>query len=148
MAKRTIEIEDRLSERVSECCDEIKDLLIEYIKDNDLEEGDSVPCLNDLDDSGSVHEHIDSAVPIYTKEIEDLWYLYSNEFETAYKNAGVGDNPRENDGMAAIYHYIEEKVNEWYEENVEEIFEKNCKKLEEEEEDEDEDEDDDEEGDE
>jgi len=62
-------------------------------------------------------------VPIYTKEIKDLWYLYGDEFEAAYENAGVGDNPRENFGMAAIYYYISEKVHEWYNENAEEIFE-------------------------
>jgi len=124
MTSRTIKIEDKLAEYVETCCDEIKDELISHIKENDLVEGDDVPCLqNDLNYSGAVDEHIDSAVPIYIKEIDDLWYLYGNEFEAAYEDAGVGDNPKENHGMAAIYYYISEKVNEWYSKESEEIFE-------------------------
>lgn len=130
MITRKIEIEDTLDERVKDCCDEVKDLLIAAIEEDDLEEGDSVPSISDLDYSGSVHECIDSAVPIYTKEIKDLWYLYGDKFEEAYENAGVGDNPKENSGMSAIYFYISEKVYEWYDENADEIFEENCKKEE------------------
>lgn len=48
--------------------------------------------------------------------------LYASELEEAYENAGVGDNPRENYGMAAIYFYIYEKCAEWYFENADAIF--------------------------
>ena len=124
MTKRTIEIEDKLEEYCDSACDEVKDLLIEYIEEKGLEEGDEVPCLhNDLDYSGRVHEIVDGSVPIYTKEITDLWYLYSNEFEQAYENAGTGENPLEHNGMAAIYFYIHEYVCNWYDEMSEEIFE-------------------------
>ena len=38
-------------------------------------------------------------------------------------SAGVGDNPMDSDGMSAIYFYIMDKVQEWYNENAEEVFE-------------------------
>jgi hypothetical protein len=48
--------------------------------------------------------------------------LYGSDLEEAYENAGVGENPKENNGMAAIYFYISDKVHEWYNENAGEIF--------------------------
>jgi hypothetical protein len=119
---RTVEIEDTLQERVESACDDVKDLLIQYLDENP--DTDDVPCINnDLDYSGSVHEIVDGSVPIYTGEIEDTWYLYSRRLEEAYENAGVGSNPRENDGMVAIYFYIMEQVQEWYRDNAEDVFE-------------------------
>jgi len=119
--ERTVKIEDSLEERIKDAADEVKDLLLEYLKENP--ETKETPCLfNDLDYSGSFHEIVDSSVPIYTKEIEDTWYLFGSELEEAYENAGVGDNPRENNGMAAIYVYIHQKLAEWYENNADDIF--------------------------
>jgi len=119
--KRKVEIEDTLDERAQGAIDEVKDLLTQYLDENP--ETEECPNMgNDLDYSGSVHEIIDGSVPIYTSEIEDTWYLYANELEEAYTNAGFGSNPRENNGMAAIYCYIEEKVNEWYYNNAQDIF--------------------------
>lgn len=118
--KRTIEIEDTLQERVDSAIEDVKQELLSYLSDN---KPDSLPCLNnELDYSGAIHEIVDGSVPIYTKEIEDTWYLYSSELEEAYDNAGVGDNPRENNGLAAIYFYIQEKVGEWYSDNAQDIF--------------------------
>ena len=125
--KRTVEIEDSLQERVEGACEEVKDLLIEYLdenKDDFTDEGTEPPCLhNDLDYDGRVHEIVDGSVPIYTSEIKDTWYMHASELEEAYENAGVGDNPRENNGMAAIYFYISECVCEWYRDNAESILE-------------------------
>ena len=127
MSKRTIEIDDDLDERVETACDEVKDLLLEYLNDNP--DTDSLPCMNnDLDYSGRVHEIVDGSVPIYTANIDDLWYLYASELEEAYENAGVGDNPRENNGMAAIYYYIWQQVNEWWNDNAEDVFDEWYKK--------------------
>jgi hypothetical protein len=120
--KRNVDIEDTLGERVDSACDDVKDLLVRFLEENP--DTDEVPCLNnDLDYDGSVHEIVDGSVPIYTGEINDTWYLHGSDLEEAYENAGVGDNPKENDGMAAIYFYIMECVNEWYHVNAEEIFE-------------------------
>ena len=99
---------------------EIGEYIEEYCKEN---KPTLCPDWGDLDCDGRLHEIIDSCVPIYNWEIRDAWYLYANELEEAYENAGVGDNPRENNGMAAIYFYLWEKSAEWAEENLETIFE-------------------------
>jgi hypothetical protein len=119
--KKTIEIEDSLQERVDSAIDDVKEELKRYVAEN---KPDRLPCIsNDLDYSGAIHEIVDGSVPVYTKEIQDTWYLHKSELEEAYENAGVGDNPTENDGMSAIYFYILEKVYEWYQEEAEEYFE-------------------------
>lgn len=122
MAKRTVEIEDVLDERVQQVVDGVKDLLREYHKDNPSS-SDSLPDLGDLDFSGEVHETIDGAVPIYNSTIRDTWYLYGDELEQAYEDAGVGDNPRENNGMAAIYYLLQERLYEWYSKEAEDFWE-------------------------
>ena len=126
MAKRTIEIEDNLSEIVNDTTEEVKTELLNYLDENP--DTDEVPDLyNDLDYSGAIHEIIDSSVPIYTSEINDLFYLYGDEFEEAFDNAGIGDKNDANRPSgwraAAIYCYIEQEVNNWYNENAEDIFE-------------------------
>ena len=121
MSKRTVEIEDILDERVSAATDDVKAELLRYLNENP--DTDETPDLgNDLDYSGAIHEIVDGSVPIYTKEIEDTWFLYSAELEEAYENAGVGENPRENNGMAAIYYYIDQQVHEWYHNNADDVF--------------------------
>jgi len=118
MSKRTVEIEDDLQERIDNACEEVKAYATERMKEDKLDEA---PDFGDLDYSGRVHEIVDSYVPVYYSAIDSLWFLYSSEFTEAYENAGIGDNPRENDGMTAIYFYIWEQVAEWYEKNREGI---------------------------
>jgi hypothetical protein len=131
MTTRNIEVEDCLPDRVEVAIDKVKEELIKYLNENDPEK---IPCLsNDLDYSGAIHEIVDSSVPIYTHNIETAWYLHGRELERAYFNAGVGDNPRENDGMAAIYYYIHQEVCEWYSNNAEDIFDTYKKEKEDEE---------------
>lgn len=120
--KRQIEIEDSMQDRVDSAIEDVKQELLNFLKEN--ADRDEVPDLgNDLDYSGAIHEIVDGSVPIYTHEIEATWFLYGSELEAAYESAGCGDNPRENNGMAAIYFYIHDKVNEWYNDNAAEIFE-------------------------
>ncbi len=120
MTKRTIEIDDVLPDCVETALEEVNDLLRDYIKDNSP---DKVPCMsNDLDYSGDVHSIVDNAVPHRSSDIEAAWFLHGKDLEEAYETAGVGTNPRENNGMAAIYYYIYEKVAEWYAANAERIF--------------------------
>lgn len=122
MTKRTIEVNDVLPDRVANAIEETEQLLRDYLRDNP--DSDEVPCLsNDLDYDGRFHEIVDGCVPIYTAEIEAAWFLHGRDLEAAHENAGVGNNPRENNGMAAIYYYIYEKAAEWYRDHAEEIFE-------------------------
>jgi len=125
MIKRTVEIEDNLDDILESVKDDIKDLAIDYLNDNpDSEEAPEL--YNELDYRGFVHEIIDGSVPIYTGEINDLWYLYGNDFEDAFDNAGIGDKVDKHwpSGWkaAAIYCYIEQEVGEWYEDNKDEIY--------------------------
>lgn len=120
--KKKIEIDDTLQDRVYNAIDLVRDELENYLKEN---KPDECPDLgNDLDYSGAIHEIVDGCVPIYTSEIKDTWYLHENELVSAYEDAGVGDNPHENNGMSAIYFYIHQEVCNWYCKNAEEIFNK------------------------
>lgn len=123
--KRQIEIEDTLDEIIDSATHDVRAELENYLKDN---EPDKCPDLwNDLDYSGSIHEIVDSSVPIYTKEINDLFYLYGWEFEEAFDAEGMGS--KDDSGFpqgwrpAAIYCYIRQKVSEWFDDHAEDIFE-------------------------
>lgn len=119
--KRSVEIEDSLEERTQQAIEAVKQELEAYLRDNP--DTDKVPCLsNTLDYSGTIHEIVDSSVPIYTREIESTWFLHASKLEEAYENAGLGDNPRENNGMSAIYCYIQDRVHDWYNDNAKDIF--------------------------
>lgn len=118
--KRTIEVNDTLEERTQSAINDVKQELLDYLKrEDDIE---VLPDLGDLDYSGAIHQIVDGSVPIYNSEIADMWYLHGSELEEAYENAGVGENPRENSGMAAIYYYIDNKVGEWYHNEAQEVF--------------------------
>jgi hypothetical protein len=107
MTKRTVEMEDNLDETVDSVKEEIRDNFIEYLRENpDCEEFDDY-----YQDKGcdAVHEISDSNTPIYTKEIDGLYYLYSDEFDEAYKNAGIGNGTEDNHQQVAIYCYLSEQ---------------------------------------
>ena len=125
MVKRMVEIEDNLDQIVKDVQSELKDLVINWIKENNTKPDLS----NDIDYDGSFHKIVDSAVPIYTSEINDLFYLYGDEFEEAFDDAGCGEKDDKGWPMgwkpAAIYFYLEAKCWEWFNENIDEIFEEN-----------------------
>ena len=120
---RKIEIEDTLQDRIDSAISDIRDELVSYL---DANQPSDLPCLyNDLDYSGAVHDIIGSAVPVYTSEIKSLMFLYGDEIEQAFDDAGIGeksDNWPMGWKPAAIYCYIEQKVNEWYCENAQCVF--------------------------
>ena len=133
--KRTIEINDTLPEILSALQTDVRWVLKCWIHDNVKEEvlaGESIdtPCMsNDLDYSGAIHELIDGAVPVYYSEIDGLWYLYKSEFIEAYEGMGIGEDPTENSGMAAIYCYLEQEISDWYHDNGEELTEEICEEI-------------------
>jgi len=119
--KRTVEIDDTLQDCVDGAIDEVRTALIEYLDANP--DTDETPDLgNDLDYSGAIHEIVDGAVPIYTAEIDGLYYLYGDELDTAYSNAGIGDGSEDNRRQVAIYCYIDQAVAEWYHNNAGGVF--------------------------
>ena len=122
--KKTIAIDDNIQEIIDDVIDEVKTALFEYLDDNpDIDE---TPCIsNDLDYSGRIHEIIDGAVPIYTSDINDIFYLYGDEMEAAFDNAGMGNKDDKwpcGWKAAAIYCYIQQEVFEWYQNNADDIF--------------------------
>jgi hypothetical protein len=126
MSKRNVEIDDTLQDHVDSAIEDVKAELLSFLEENpDTEE---TPDLgNDLDYSGTIHEVIDGSVPIYTKEIEDTFYLYGDKIEAAFDDAGIGT--KEDNGWpngwkaAAIYCYIEQQVHEWYRKEADDVFE-------------------------
>jgi hypothetical protein len=121
MAKITIEMNDELPDLVNDAIESIKEMLTEYVKENDSQ---TLPCLNnDLDYNGSVHELVDGLVPVYTKELNDIWYLHKQELIDAYNDAGIGNDPTEKDGAVAIYCYLLAEVNNWYHKEAKDYFE-------------------------
>jgi hypothetical protein len=123
--KRTIEIDDTLQDCIDEVIEGAEEILRQYLAENP--DTDETPDLgNDLDYSGAVHELVDGAVPIYTAEIDGLFYLHGSKLEDAFDDAGIGG--KEDGGFpcgwkaAAIFCYLEQQVQEWYQDNAENIF--------------------------
>jgi len=126
MVIRTVEINDTLNEIINDVENKIKELTFSYLNENpDLEEPPEL--YGDLDYDGSVTEIIDSSIPIYNKEINDLFYLYGDRFEFAFDDAGIGEKKDEGfpNGWrpAAIFCYIEQEVADWYENEKNAIYE-------------------------
>lgn len=109
--KRTIEIEDNLDETVDGVKEEVKNDFSQYLKEN--------PDISDFDEYyqaqgyDRVHEIVDSSTPIYNSEIDGLYYIYGNEFDEAYENAGIGDGTENNHRQVTIYCYLSEKAFEY-----------------------------------
>ncbi|MHB8410304.1 MAG: hypothetical protein ACYDHY_19905 [Acidiferrobacterales bacterium] len=132
MTKRTVEIDDTLEERVNDAKGELRASIRQWIEkekpENDIVLGDFIERWYQGEDGetyggDNMSEFADSSVPVYTKEIEDTWYLYGSKLEEAYNNAGLGENPRDNNGMAAIYCYISQELYESYRDIFEEELE-------------------------
>ena len=122
-----IEIHDELHDIIERVKAEVTELLFAYLDDEPYDdEPTSAPCLNNaLDYDGSVSTIIDSAVPVYTAEIDDIFYLHRAKVEDAFDNAGLGSKNDDDwpNGWraAAIYLYIEQEIAVWYSDEAETI---------------------------
>lgn len=129
--KRTVDIEDTLQDRISNATEAVADLLERYRKDN--RDINDAPDLDRLDRSGDVHQIVESSVPVYTREINDLFYLHGDRLEAAFDDAGCGekrDDKWPNGWRAvAVYFFIEQAVNEWYGRHAAEAWSKLCEKY-------------------
>lgn len=118
--KRTIEIEDTLSERLDDVKYEIKEHLINYVKENPGEDFDSWQDAIRYD--GTDHEIVDSSTPIYYSEIDSNYYLHGDELDEAYRAAGCYDSPPENYRQVCIYFWLEQEAWEWVNTELEEWY--------------------------
>ncbi len=108
--KRVIEMEDNLQEIVESAEEDIinefkeKEIIPEeYINIQDM--------IYKLDYDGTFHEIIDGSTPISQHEVEDLYYLYRNETDSAFEAAGIGDkSDYDNYKQVALFYLIKEKV--------------------------------------
>ena len=143
MMEKTIKVNDNLYDYAAQAKEEVKDELVNYIKDNyancELVNVDELECLiqdiefldypDNINDSGAIDQIVDSNVPIYNYDIDTCFFLHKNEIEEAYENMGIGDNPLENSGMTAIWCYIYQEVNEAQDELLQEAIEEVVEEL-------------------
>jgi hypothetical protein len=118
----TVQLTDRLPEIVESAWQDVTDLLREYFVEN----GGDLPCLhNDLDYSGSVSEIIDSAVPIYTSELNELAYFHHDDaIATLIERFGSADGDWPSGPFAAgLYSLIEEGIDERWNDEAQKLWE-------------------------
>lgn len=123
MTTRTVEIDDDLDERIENVIDEVKYKLVDEAEG----EPDAYSSFDDflqrgLEYDGTLHELVDSAVPIYTSDINGLFYLYGSEFEQAYEDAGCYDERPDNYEAVCIYFYIEQEVHRILSDDIAPIY--------------------------
>lgn len=117
----TVQLTDRLPELIDSAWQQIVDLLRDYF----VEHGGDFPCLhNDLDYSGAVAEIIDSTVPIYTAELNELAYFHHDAAIAALVDtfgSADGDWPL-GTFAAGLYQLIDNGINEKWHEEAEDLW--------------------------
>jgi len=112
-----IEANDPLPQAVRNLISEVTASLKEHAEECKLDAYDIDELeYSDVCDTLYFGERIDSAVPIYTGDIEDAWLIHEDELKDAYELTGIAGDPRENSGMTAIYFYIEQALMEKWDE--------------------------------
>lgn len=119
MARVVVELNDRLPDIIDSLIDDLKGLITQY---HDDFPGEDMPEYGDLDMTGELHELVDGAVPVYTRDIDTIWFLHKQELLEAYENNVGGKNPMEKDGMVAIYYLLCDNLYEWYEKEAEDFW--------------------------
>ena len=141
--ERKITVDDSLFECVEMAKEEVKTEVVNYLVENEVSDIESqeelaelIAELENLDVcrdkiSDRMTEIVDGCVPIYTREIKTAFFLHGSELEGAYENYGIGVDVMDHDGMPAIFCYIDQEVNNDFEdifaEAIEEVIE-NLKK--------------------
>ena len=132
MRTYTIEIETDLSELVSSAIEETKRSIAWLLKENEIDETmDKYDITEVLEYDGTLHEIIDGSVPVYTHQLEALFFVHKWDLMEAFNDAGICtvdevlNNPDSYtlglEGVA-IYCYIEQSVNAWIHDDLEDWF--------------------------
>lgn len=117
----TVQLTDNLPEIIDSTWDDVVELLKTYF----VEHGGDLPCLhNDLDYSGAVTELIDSAVPIYTSQLNELAYFHHDAAIAALVDTfGSADGDWPSGTFAAgLYQLIDNGINEKWHEDAEDLW--------------------------
>lgn len=136
MAPLTTTLTDRLPEIIDDTWQQVVGLLRAHY----LEHGGNLPCLyGDLDYNGTVSELIDSAVPIYTAELNELAYFHHDAALQALRDQfGSVDGDWPSGPFAAgLYTLIEQGISERWHEEAEDLWDdwtaqldtKQCREL-------------------
>ncbi|NCW69600.1 MAG: hypothetical protein EBV86_13745 [Marivivens sp.] len=123
-----MQLTDRLPEIIESAWQDVTDLLREYFVEN----GGDLPCLhNDLDYNGSVSEIIDSAVPIYTNQLNELAYFHHDAaIAKLVDTFGSADGDWPSGPFAAgLYSLIEEGINERWHADAEDLWDEFTESL-------------------
>lgn len=121
MQPTTAQLTDRLPEIIDSTWNDVVDLLKTYF----VEHGGDLPCLhNDLDYSGDVTSLIDSAVPIWTSQLNELVYFHHDAAIAALREQfGSADGDWPSGAFAAgIYTLIEQGVSERWHDEAEDLW--------------------------
>ena len=117
-------INDTLDQRVQDAKSDLKDTLIDLLIDNpDITSTDALddkPCYI----TDKINEMADSNTPVYTSEIEDVFFMNKNELVEAYDNAGIygkGERPN-NYEMVCVCIYLEDQLHSYYNEELTDLI--------------------------
>ena len=132
MKSYTVEIETDLSELVASAIEEIKQSIEWLVSEGDMEIDADVDDINEaLEYDGTKHEIIDGTVPVYTYQLDALFYVHKWDLMEAFMDSGISTveeikaNPDSFilglEGVA-IFCYIEQEVNEWINDDLEDWF--------------------------
>jgi len=117
--KRNIEIDDTMQERIDSVNTEIKKRFDEIVKENpDYDREDIYQEICDY-----LTEMCDANTPIYDKYIDDLYYLYGDALENAYKDTGGYDTPPHNYRQICIFFYLEQQAHDYLRELLDDFEE-------------------------
>ena len=132
MKSYNIEIETDLNELEGAAIDEIKRSIEWFVSEGEIEKDAQVDDINErLEYDGTKHEVIDGTVPIYTHQLEALFYVHKYDLMDAFEDAGictVDDVLKNPDSFTlglegvAIFCYIEQSVNAWINDDLQEWF--------------------------
>lgn len=119
----TAQLTDRLPDLINSAWDDVVALLKDYFIEH--EDTSDMPGLhNDLDYSGAVSEIIDSTVPIYTSELNELAYFHHDAAIAALVDQfGSADGDWPNGVFSAgLYTLIEQGVSERWHDEAEDLW--------------------------
>ena len=132
MRSYTVEIETDLPELVHDAIEEIKRAIGEFVSSGDIDESmDSQAIDEALDYDGTKTQIIDGMVPVYTYDLEALFYVHKRVLLDAFHDAGictVDEVLKNSDSFplgiegVAIFCYIEQFVNAWMFDDMQDWF--------------------------